>query len=153
MVCTIQTFPFALEAVRKLAAAQGKRFAVIADEAHSSQTGEAAAKLKAVLSPEELAELADGGEVSSVIKGKLLESETLRKQAANNTKEQFANSPDLMKELLEAIMGALDAHTSMSTQALKSAEIQRGMKDILLNHARLYESLRGVMGGGVPPTP
>jgi type I restriction enzyme R subunit len=38
---------------------------VIADEAHSSQTGEAAAKLKAVLSPEELAELKDGGEVST----------------------------------------------------------------------------------------
>ncbi|MFM2051613.1 MAG: hypothetical protein RL682_2104 [Pseudomonadota bacterium] len=65
VVCTIQTFPFALEAVRKLAATQGKRFAVIADEAHSSQTGEAASKLKAVLSPEELQELNDGGEVSS----------------------------------------------------------------------------------------
>jgi type I restriction enzyme, R subunit len=65
IVCTIQTFPFALEAVRQLAATEGKRFAVIADEAHSSQTGEAAAKLKAVLSPEELAELTDGGEVSS----------------------------------------------------------------------------------------
>ena len=63
VVCTIQTFPFALEAVRTLAATQGKRFAVIADEAHSSQTGEAASKLKAVLSPEELAQLQDGGEV------------------------------------------------------------------------------------------
>ena len=65
VVCTIQTFPFALEAVRKLAATQGKRFAVIADEAHSSQSGEAAAKLKAVLSPEEILELGDGGEVST----------------------------------------------------------------------------------------
>ena len=65
VVCTIQTFPFALEAVRKLAATQGKRFAVIADEAHSSQTGEAASKLKAVLSAEELSELKDGGEVST----------------------------------------------------------------------------------------
>ncbi|MDP2820495.1 MAG: type I restriction endonuclease [Polaromonas sp.] len=65
VVCTIQTFPFALEEVRKLAATQGKRFAVIADEAHSSQTGEAAAQLKAVLSPDELAELNDGGEVST----------------------------------------------------------------------------------------
>ncbi|HXU62081.1 MAG TPA: type I restriction endonuclease [Polyangia bacterium] len=65
VVCTIQTFPFALEQVRKLAATQGKRFAVIADEAHSSQTGEAAVKLKEVLSAEELAELRDGGEVSS----------------------------------------------------------------------------------------
>jgi hypothetical protein len=51
--------------VQELAATQGKRFAVIADEAHSSQTGEAAAKLKQVLSAEELAELADGGEVST----------------------------------------------------------------------------------------
>jgi len=65
VVCTIQTFPFALKAVHELAATQGKRFAVIADEAHSSQTGEAAAKLKAVLSPEELLDLADGGEVST----------------------------------------------------------------------------------------
>ena len=65
VVCTIQTFPFALKAVHELAATQGKRFAVIADEAHSSQTGEAAAKLKAVLSPEELRDLADGGEVST----------------------------------------------------------------------------------------
>ena len=35
VVCTIQTFPFAIEAVRELAATEGKRFAVIADEAHS----------------------------------------------------------------------------------------------------------------------
>ena len=64
VVCTIQTFPFALEKVRELAATQGKRFAVIADEAHSSQTGEAAAKLKAVLTAEELADLNDGGEIT-----------------------------------------------------------------------------------------
>ena len=65
VVCTIQTFPKALEKVRELSATEGKRFAVIADEAHSSQTGEAAAKLKALLSPEELADLNDGGEVGT----------------------------------------------------------------------------------------
>jgi type I restriction enzyme, R subunit len=65
VVCTIQTFPFALAAVQELAATKGKRFAVIADEAHSSQTGQAAAKLKEMLSAEELADLADGGEVST----------------------------------------------------------------------------------------
>ena len=65
VVCTIQTFPFALDKVQELAATQGKRFAVIADEAHSSQTGEAASKLKAVLTAEELKEVADGGEVST----------------------------------------------------------------------------------------
>jgi type I restriction enzyme R subunit len=80
--------------------------------------------------------------VNNVIKGKLLESETLRQQATNNTKEQFANSPDLKTELLNAIMGALDAHNAMSTQALNSASVQSGMKDILLNHAGLWETLR-----------
>ena len=80
--------------------------------------------------------------VNNVIKGKLLESETLRQQATNNTKEQFANSPDLKTELLNAIMGALDAHTLMSTQALNSQIVRSGIKDILLNNAGLYESLR-----------
>ena len=80
--------------------------------------------------------------VNNVLKGKLLESATLQQQAANNTKEQFANSPALGSELVSAIMGALDAHTSMSTQALNSAAVQRGLKEILLNHAGLWETLR-----------
>ena len=63
VVCTIQTFPFALEEVRRLSATEGKRFAVIADEAHSSQAGKAASELKAVLGAQALADLADGGEV------------------------------------------------------------------------------------------
>ena len=84
--------------------------------------------------------------VNHVIKGKLLESATLQQQAANNTKEQFANSPDLKTELLNAIMGALDAHNSMSTQALNSATVQDGIKDILLNNAGLYETLRDQAG-------
>jgi type I restriction enzyme R subunit len=65
IVCTIQTFPFALQAVQELAVTEGKRFAVIADEAHSSQTGEAAAKLKQLLSAQEWADLQDGGEVDT----------------------------------------------------------------------------------------
>ena len=85
--------------------------------------------------------------VNHVIKGKLLESPTLRQQAANNSKEQFANSPDLKNELMNAIMGALDAHTSMSTQALNSESVRMGMKEILLNYAQLYEGLRGRVAG------
>jgi type I restriction enzyme R subunit len=80
--------------------------------------------------------------VNQVIKGKLLESETLRQQATNNTKEQFANSPDLRTEILNAVMGALDAHTTMSTQALNSETVRSGLKEILLNHSQLWESLR-----------
>ena len=80
--------------------------------------------------------------VNSVIKGKMLESPMLRQQAANNTKEQFANSPDLNKALLDAIMDALDAHTTMSTQALESETVREGLKAVLLGPAKLYESLR-----------
>ena len=80
--------------------------------------------------------------VNNVIMGKLLESETLKQQATNNTKEQFANSPDLKSELMNAIIGALEAHTAMSTQALGSENVRNGIKDSLLGPARLYESLR-----------
>jgi type I restriction enzyme R subunit len=86
--------------------------------------------------------------VNNVLMGKLLESPTLVQQAANNTKEQFANSPDLRSELTNAIMAAYDAHTLMSTQALNSEAIQRALKDILLNHARLWEALRAKASAG-----
>jgi type I restriction enzyme, R subunit len=80
--------------------------------------------------------------VNHVIKGKMLESATLRRQAANNTKEQFANAPDLNKALLDAIMDALEAHTTMSTQALESEAVRQGLKAVLLGPARLCEALR-----------
>ena len=35
----------------------------------------------------------------------------------------------------------------MSTQALNSAAVQKGLKDILLNNAGLYESLRANQDG------
>jgi type I restriction enzyme R subunit len=90
-------------------------------------------------------ELSDNDKVTyvrAVIRGKLMESTTLRQQAAANSKEQFANSPDFATELMEAIMGALDAHQAMSSQALNSAEVRDGIKTILLNHTNLYEDLR-----------
>ena len=49
IITTLQKFPFVVEKVNDLS---GKRFAVIVDEAHSSQTGEAARKLKEVIGDE-----------------------------------------------------------------------------------------------------
>lgn len=80
--------------------------------------------------------------VNGVIKGKLLENEMLVQQAASNSKEQFSNSPDLVKAITDAIIDAFDAHTKMSTQALGSQRIQDGIKDVLLGPAQLYEALR-----------
>ena len=45
--------------------------------------------------------------VNNVIKGKLLECQELVVQASNNTKAQFANSPTLSKEIMNAVMDAL----------------------------------------------
>jgi type I restriction enzyme, R subunit len=88
--------------------------------------------------------------VNNVLMGKLLESEMLGQQAINNTKEQFAHSPDLKQQLQEAIMAALDAHTAMSTQALNSPAIQAGLTDVLLNNAGLWEALRNRWAAAKP---
>ncbi|WP_201301359.1 type I restriction endonuclease subunit R [Nocardiopsis sp. FR6] len=63
IVVTIQTFPHAMDEIRKSKGLKDKKFAVIADEAHSSHTGQVANKLKAVLTAEELKEAEDGGEI------------------------------------------------------------------------------------------
>lgn len=84
--------------------------------------------------------------VNGVLKGKLLENETLMRQAASNSKEQFANSPDLKDAVMHAIMDALDAHQTMSTQALGSERVREGLRDILLGPAQLYEALRHKSG-------
>jgi type I restriction enzyme R subunit len=80
--------------------------------------------------------------VNDVIKGKLMESDTLRQQAVSNSKEQFANSPDLNHELINAIMDASSALSSLGKQALESEHIRAGLKEVLLGPAKLYESLR-----------
>ena len=60
---TVQTFPFALDEIRADSSLKGRKFAVIADEAHSSQSGQISSKLKAVLTAEEVKEIEDGGTV------------------------------------------------------------------------------------------
>ena len=65
IIVTIQTFPHALDLIHTQASLKGKNFAVIADEAHSSQAGEASKRLKAALAATELDDLDDGGTVDA----------------------------------------------------------------------------------------
>ena len=81
IVVTIQTFPFAMAEIRENAGLHGKKFAVIADEAHSSQTGRTASDLKAVLTAEELSAVEDGGEVDVEA---LLAAEATERAASSN---------------------------------------------------------------------
>lgn len=64
IIVTLQTFPFVLDALAEQGGLADRNFAVIADEAHSSQTGSSAKKLRQVLSQAEAEALEDGGEVS-----------------------------------------------------------------------------------------
>lgn len=57
VTCTLQTFPEVMKLIEDTSELQGRRWAVIADEAHSSQTGSAARDLKALL-----AEQGDSGD-------------------------------------------------------------------------------------------
>ena len=82
------------------------------------------------------------GYVGTVIRNKLLESKTLQLQAASNSREQFASSPDLARAQQDAIIDALDAHQAMNSQALNSPYLQRRMLEMLLGNFNLWEGLR-----------
>ncbi len=65
VIVTIQSFEALITTIQTLPELQGRRFAVIADEAHSSQTGSTAGALTKVLSPAEQAAVAEGAPVDS----------------------------------------------------------------------------------------
>ncbi|SFN24763.1 type I restriction enzyme, R subunit [Izhakiella capsodis] len=53
IIVTLQTFPFVLKAIENSVSLKQRKYAVIADEAHSSQSGSSARQLKEVLMNEE----------------------------------------------------------------------------------------------------
>lgn len=67
IVVTIQTFPYAMEAIVTDKALKHKNFSVIIDEAHASQTGSTAAKLQAALA------MSGNGKMASLTVEELLE--------------------------------------------------------------------------------
>ena len=95
IVTTLQKFPVVAQAATELA---GTRFAVIADEAHSSQTGEAAKDLKAVLSGRTgddaltIAEAAEAGDTPD-LEDALVASAAKRGRQENLTFFAFTATP------------------------------------------------------------
>lgn len=62
IIVTIQTFPFVLELIQSKTTLKERNYAIIADEAHSSQTGATARKLREVLMTDQVEE---GDELSA----------------------------------------------------------------------------------------
>ena len=83
IITTLQKFPFILEKINNLG---GKRFAVIVDEAHSSQTGKASQKMKAVL-----------GNTTNLDEEQLLQQ--VADEEANDEKNTLDNEDEISKEM------------------------------------------------------
>ncbi|MBE9374596.1 type I restriction endonuclease subunit R [Saccharopolyspora sp. HNM0983] len=88
---TVQTFPFAIDEIRTHSGLKGKKFAILADEAHSSQSGQISSKLKQVLTAEELQDIRDGGEVD--IESVLAAEMTERAESPNVSYLAFTATP------------------------------------------------------------
>ncbi len=88
IIVTIQTFPFIIEAIRERTTLKEKSFAIIADEAHSSQTGKTAKQLREVLTTEQIEE---GEEISA--EDVLLATLAARSQSANISYFAFTATP------------------------------------------------------------
>jgi type I restriction enzyme R subunit len=88
IVVTIQTFPYAMEAIVTEKSLKDKSFAVIIDEAHASQTGTTAAKLQTALS------MSGKGEMSTLTVEELLEQlQKSRARPKNISYYAFTGTP------------------------------------------------------------
>lgn len=85
VIVTIQTFPFVLQAIEDDVSLKARNYAIIADEAHSSQSGSTAAKLKMVLSSD--------GEAQGSAEDMLAAQVEARRAVANISYYAFTATP------------------------------------------------------------
>lgn len=104
VVVTIQTFPFILDKIQNASELKARKFAVIADEAHSSQSGNTAAQLKSVLTDEQREELDETGEVEVDAEQMMINKMLIHEMAARASHEGisfFAFTATPKKKTLE----------------------------------------------------
>ncbi len=80
IIVTIQTFPHVLAAIENSTSLKERRYAVIADEAHSSQTGSTARQLKEVL----MVETDEGGDDQPLSSEDILDNTIAARKGSNN---------------------------------------------------------------------
>ena len=88
VVVTIQTFPYAMEAILTETSLKDRSFAVIIDEAHASQTGSTASKLQATLALSSAADTA-----TMTVEDLLTEMQRSRVRPANLSHFAFTATP------------------------------------------------------------
>ena len=164
IVTTLQKFPVVAQAATALS---GSRFAVIADEAHSSQTGEAVKDLKAVLSGKtgddalQAAELADGESEAAGgdIEDALVASAQTRGKQSNLTFFAFTATPksktlEMFGELITDPAGD-ERYVAFHLYSMRQAIEEGFILDVLANYTtyKTYYRLANGLGGDDPVLP
>ncbi len=109
IVSTLQKFPFITETIEKISkkdgkdlsfSTEGKKFAVIVDEAHSSQSGEAATELKRILNKEGIESVVaeqilemEEGNLSEDAKAKIIKEMASKRKQPNISFYAFTATP------------------------------------------------------------
>jgi type I restriction enzyme R subunit len=140
-VSTLQKFPVIVDAMQEMA---GKRFAVIIDEAHSSQTGEAAAAVRQVLA--EYADLDDAEQKDARDEEPTDEDvilKKLRSRRVETTNVSFFAFTATPKQKTLELFGAKDPTSGkfypFSLYSMKQAIDERFILDVLKNYTT-YET-------------
>lgn len=152
IVVTIQTFPFVLEAIQENKALAGRKFVVIADEAHSSQTGQTAAKLKQVLSDQEAADLDDGGTVD--VEAILAAEARAKADTRNITFLAFTATPKAKTMEMFGTMGDDGLPRPFHTYTMAQAIEENFILDVLKNYttySTAFELAKKVTAGQMAP--
>jgi type I restriction enzyme R subunit len=141
---TLQKFPVIVDAVDKV---EGKKFAVIIDEAHSSQSGESAADLRQVLTLDEAEKETESEEKAfKTVEDQIIERMKARKVASPNL-SFFAFTATPKQKTLE-LFGTEDSLTGkfgpFSLYSMKQAIEEKFILDVLKNYTT-YETYFGLL--------
>ncbi len=139
VICTVQTFPFVLQAVQGMPA---KNIAFIIDEAHSSQSGQAAASMNALFSAKDIPEIGkdeDGNINTEDLVNYLVESKKMLKNAS-----YFAFTATPKNKTLETfgIKNPEGKFVAFHVYSMKQAIEEEYILDVLQNYTTYKSSYK-----------
>ncbi len=144
IITTLQKFPVIVESIEKV---KGNKFAVIIDEAHSSQTGESSKSLKQVLETSSLDEAAkeDNFEKEETLEDKIIkEIRSRRTNTKNISFFAFTATPKQKTLEIFGVKNPLDGKFyPFSLYSMKQAIEEKFILDVLENYTtyQMYFSL------------
>ncbi len=144
LTSTLQKFPVIVDSIEKT---EGKKFAVIIDEAHSSQSGESAADLRQALTLDEAEKDEEKAEKAfKTVEDQIVERMKARKVASPNL-SFFAFTATPKQKTLE-LFGTEDALTGkfgpFSLYSMKQAIEEKFILDVLKNYTT-YQTYFGLL--------